>query len=216
MSIVPMEWLREGVQVFSGRYCRRGGNIVRELEVKMVPTSSGKVSVHACKIAAGDEKEALSGAEVDAVDMSNLNSLREEVVDMLTKLEPRTLTSVGTRRDEAGQETRDRRTNPEGENPYAYINPPNIIRDPTTGAGGAGGLLVGPRDPMFTGGGPQNGPGSLQPRWDPMGPAGFDGEPDYDHEVPPRFNRPPPPGKGFGGPRGGGLGGFGSFGGGFM
>lgn len=116
MSIVPMEWLREGVQVFSGRYCRRGGNIVRELEVKMVPTSSGKVSVHACKIAAGDEKEALSGAEVDAVDMSNLNSLREEVVDMLTKLEPRTLTSVGTRRDEAGQETRDRRTNPEGEN----------------------------------------------------------------------------------------------------
>ncbi|KAF4667645.1 hypothetical protein FOZ61_008033 [Perkinsus olseni] len=199
LSVVPVDWLQEGVQVFTSRYRRRGG-IGREVEVKMVPTGSGGVSVHACKIGVGDEKEIVSGVEVAAVRMDSLDSLRTKVDEMLAKFDPPAPVSVETTREGADQEYPDRRMDQEDENPLLIsTNPPNTIRDPTTGTGGVGGLLVGPRDPLFNRGDPQNGPGSLQPHWDPMGPAGFDGEPDYDHEVPPRFNRPPPPGKGFGG-----------------
>ncbi|KAF4710212.1 hypothetical protein FOZ63_008028, partial [Perkinsus olseni] len=192
LSVVPVNWLQEGVQVFTSRYRRRGG-IGREVEVKMVPTGSGGVSVHACKIGVGDEKEIVSGVEVDSVRMDSLDTLRTRVDEMLAKFDPPAPVSVETTREGAGQEYPDRRMDQEDENPLLIsTSPPNIIRDPTTGTGGAGGLLVGPRDPLFNRGVPQNGPGGLQPRWDPMGPAGFDGEPDYDHEVPPRFNRPPP------------------------
>ncbi|KAF4656548.1 hypothetical protein FOL47_008883 [Perkinsus chesapeaki] len=204
MKIVPKEWLREGIQVFSSRYFRLGAN-GREISVKMVPTGSGKIGVHACKSVKGEDKEVASGTEVDeGLDNNKLDGIRKKVADMMAKLDP--LPPMETRKDEGEREANGEEIiyRDDDNNPHILPRgPPNIIRDPTTGAGGAGGLLVGPRDPLFTGGVPPNGPGSLQPRWDPMGPAGFDGEPDFDHEVPPQFRRPPQPGKGFGGNRGG-------------
>lgn len=97
------------------------------------------------------------------------NLIKRNILDRIVKTEPPETTGVPARTRHS-----------DFEYPFSSVSTNPFSR--------RGGELVGPNDPMFTGG-RQREPQPFDPRFDPIGP-GYIGEPNHDHFAPPPFGVP--------------------------